>query len=434
MNIGEEPVLQVALDEMVLSRAVEMAREAVEGGVDWIEVGTPLIKSEGMEAVRTMKRLFPDRVVVADMKTMDTGGYEVEMAAKAGADVVCVLGVADDETIREAVESARNYGASVMVDLLGCRDPVGRAGEVEALGADIVGVHVGIDQQMRGEDPLAVLREVTSAVSVPVAVAGGINPSTAGEVVEAGASIVIVGSAITKAPDIPGMVCALKTSMAGGKAEAPKDFRRRKREEIARAFREVSTCNISDALHRRGVLEGIKPVYMPIGKMVGRALTVETVDGDWAKPVEAIERAGPGVVIVISARPGDRAVWGELATNSCLVKGVEGVVVDGAMRDVPHLRELGLPVFSSKVRPNAGDPRGLGRIGGGVICGEQYIRDGDWMIGDDTGVVVVPAEKAVETANRALEVRDREGRIREEIKRGRTLSEVLELLKWEQVG
>src|SRR5881396_2262860 len=94
-----EPVLQVALDHMHLKRALLAAAEAVEGGADWLEAGTPLIKSEGMEVVRQLKKTFPGTTIVADLKTMDTGAFEVEIAAKAGADVVTVMGVTDDATI-----------------------------------------------------------------------------------------------------------------------------------------------------------------------------------------------------------------------------------------------------------------------------------------------------------------------------------------------
>jgi len=66
-------ILQLALDILNLDRAISMAKEAVPGGVDWIEAGTPLIKSEGMEAIRELKRIFPDKKIIADMKTMDTG-------------------------------------------------------------------------------------------------------------------------------------------------------------------------------------------------------------------------------------------------------------------------------------------------------------------------------------------------------------------------
>ena len=143
-----EPVLQVALDHMHLKRALLAAKEAVEGGADWLEAGTPLIKSEGMEVVRELKKSFPGRTIVADLKTMDTGAFEVEIAAKAGADVVTVMGVTDDATILEAVKAARRYGAKVMVDLMRVSDKAARAKELEKLGVDYLNLHVSIDEQM----------------------------------------------------------------------------------------------------------------------------------------------------------------------------------------------------------------------------------------------------------------------------------------------
>ncbi|MFI5415592.1 MAG: orotidine 5'-phosphate decarboxylase / HUMPS family protein, partial [Candidatus Lutacidiplasmatales archaeon] len=114
----ERPVLQVALDFENLSRAVQAATEAVAGGADWVEAGTPLIKSEGLDAVRALKKAFPSHRVVADMKVMDTGSFEVEIAAKAGADLVTVLGTADDDTLADAVRGGQTFGAEVVVDLL----------------------------------------------------------------------------------------------------------------------------------------------------------------------------------------------------------------------------------------------------------------------------------------------------------------------------
>ena len=153
------PVLQLALDFVDLHRAVKVAEEALRGGVDWLEAGTPLIKSEGLNCVRELKRRFPGVPIVADMKTMDTGAVEVEAAAKAGADVVIVMGLADDSTIREAIEAAKRVGAKIMVDLMNVDDMPSRAVELERLGVDYVCVHVGIDQQMRGMKPLEVLKQ-----------------------------------------------------------------------------------------------------------------------------------------------------------------------------------------------------------------------------------------------------------------------------------
>ena len=110
------------------------------------------------------------------------------------------------------------------------------------------------------------------------------------------------------------------------------------------------------------------------------------------------------------------------------------VVIDGAARDKDSISSIRLPVYSTHVRPNAGDPKGHGALNISVECGGQTVSPGDWIIGDTSGVVVVPQGRAVEIANRAIDVKERENRIREEIKRGKTLSEVLDLLKWEQVG
>ncbi len=95
------------------------------------------------------------------MKTMDAGRAEVEYAAKAGARVVGVLGAASDATISECIEAARNYGAEIIVDMVQVTDVVERAVEVEELGADYIGIHVAIDEQMQGRTPFELLRAVS---------------------------------------------------------------------------------------------------------------------------------------------------------------------------------------------------------------------------------------------------------------------------------
>src|SRR2546427_5262704 len=429
-----EPVLQVALDFMHAKRAIQAAKEAVEGGADWIEAGTPLIKSEGVEVLRELRRTFPGRTLVADLKTMDTGAFEVEIAAKAGADVITVMGVTDDATIEEAVKAARRYGAKIMVDLMRVEDTPRRAKELEKLGVDYLNLHVSIDEQMIARTPLDELKAVVRAASIPVAVAGGLNSETVAQAVEAGASIVIVGGAIIKAEKVADAARAIKKAMTDRKRIPSGLYKKYGQEEVREAFLKVSTPNLADAMQKRGALKGIEPHIRHGTKVVGRALTVKTANGDWAKPVEAIDRAKPGDVIVIDAGGGTTAVWGELASHSCQVKGVAGVVIDGAARDIDTILEINFPRFSRHLVPHAGGPKGHGESGGENECGGQIVRTGDLIVGDESGVVVVPQEVAVEMANRALDVLERENRIREEIKRGGTLSSVLELEKWEKVG
>ncbi|MGI0071561.1 MAG: 3-hexulose-6-phosphate synthase [Thermoplasmata archaeon] len=431
----ERPVLQVALDFENLSRALTAAREAVDGGADWVEAGTPLIKSEGLDAVRQLKKTFPDRRIVADMKVMDTGAFEVEIAAKAGADLVTILGAADDDTIADGVRGGELYGAEVVVDLLGVADPVARAKRAAELGAAAVCWHVGIDMQMQAKTPFAVLAELAKACPVPVAVAGGLNSETVAEAVRAGAQILIVGGAITKSPKMTEATRQILAAISTRREIASEHFRRYGGEEVRAAFLKVSAPNVTDAMQRRGAMHGIVPhLKDPSVKIAGPAVTVVTRDGDWAKPIEAIDRAGPGDVIVVDAGGGSTGMWGELASWSALGRGVAGVVIDGAARDLDSILEMGFPVFSRNVSPDAGEPKGLGEIGVEVVVGGQRVRPGDWIVGDLSGVVVVPRERAQEIANRALDVLEHENRVREEIRRGSTLSAVQKLERWERVG
>jgi 3-hexulose-6-phosphate synthase/6-phospho-3-hexuloisomerase len=426
-----KPVLQLALDFVDLKRAVKCAKAGVAGGVDWLEVGTPLIKSEGLEAVRELRRLFPQVTLVADMKIMDAGRIEVESAAKAGADIVDVLGAASDATIRECIQAGKNYGAKIVVDMIAVDDPVSRGREIEEFGADYITVHCAIDEQMEGKDPFEALRKLTEAVSVPVGVAGGINSETATNALEAGASIVIVGGAITKAIDPEDAASTLKRAMEERIAVPTQLFKRGSEAEIRTILEQVSAANLSDALHRGGILEGIRPLFKGV-RMVGQAVTVRTYPGDWAKPVEAIEVAKEGDVIVIDAGGVGPALWGELATHSAMQRGVAGVVIDGAIRDTFDIVQLGFPAFARLIMPNAGEPKGFGEIGVPITVGNQRVENGDWILGDDDGVVVLPKSKATEYANRGMDVLEKENRIREEIKEGSTLSEVTELLRWEK--
>ncbi|MDK2826425.1 MAG: 3-hexulose-6-phosphate synthase / 6-phospho-3-hexuloisomerase [Methanolobus sp.] len=424
-----KPIIQVALDLLETDRAIQIAKESLEGGADWLEAGTPLIKSEGMDVIRKLRDAFPEKTIIADMKITDTGAMEVEMGAKAGADIVVVLASADDSTILESVRAARKYGVKIMADLISANDPVARSMEVEKLGVDYINVHAGIDQQMEGLDSLSIMKEVVKKINIPVAIAGGLDAVSCAEAVIAGADIVVVGGNIVRSSNVTASARAIRESVD---SPAKVQITRLSRDDEIRTILEsVSTSNISDAMHRKGAMQDIFPM-MEGKKMIGTAVTVQTFKGDWAKAVEAIDEAKEGDVIVIYNGSRHVAPWGGLATLSCLNKGVAGVVIDGAVRDIDEVRKIGLPVFATCHVPNAGEPKGFGEINSEIVCGNQTVNPGDYIVGDDNGVVVIPKERAYEIARRAKEVEKTEQRLFEEIRRGATLSEVMKLKKWEK--
>lgn len=191
--------LQVAMDVLTVEEALALAAR-VAPHVDIIELGTPLIKNAGLSAVTAVKQAHPDKTVLADLKTMDAGGLEAALAFEAGADLVTVLGVADDSTIEGAVKAAPE-GKGVVVDLIGVPDKAQRAVEARDLGASFVEFHAGLDEQAKPGYSLDALLEAGARAGVPFAVAGGVGRSTISAVQNSGAEVAVAGSAIYSAVD-----------------------------------------------------------------------------------------------------------------------------------------------------------------------------------------------------------------------------------------
>jgi len=199
------PALQVALDFTSLSTALSVLRHLLDLGIGVFEVGTPLIKSEGVRAVSYVRSLVgTSSYVLADTKTIDVGAVEAEVAIGAGADLVTVLAVADDVVVSSALAKARELGGDVVVDFIGFRgDVVRRVAELRDLGVRAVNLHVGIDVQrslgIRATALAGLVREVKREVpEVLVSASGGIRARDIPELLEVGVDVVVVGGAITR--------------------------------------------------------------------------------------------------------------------------------------------------------------------------------------------------------------------------------------------
>jgi 3-hexulose-6-phosphate synthase len=204
--------LQFAMDTLTTDAALELAAAAAPS-VDIIELGTPLIKAEGFRAITAIKEAHPDKIVFADLKTMDAGELEADEAFKAGADLVTVLGVAGDSTIAGAVKAAKAHGKGIVVDLIGVGDKAARAKEVVALGAEFVEMHAGLDEQAEEGFTFEKLLEAGRASGVPFSVAGGVKAATVGSVQDAGAQVAVAGAAIYSADDVAGAAAEIRAAI-----------------------------------------------------------------------------------------------------------------------------------------------------------------------------------------------------------------------------
>lgn len=205
--------LQFAMDTLTTENALALAKAAAPH-VDILELGTPLIKSEGLSAVTAIKNAHPDKIVFADLKTMDAGELEADIAFAAGADLVSVLGSAGDSTIVGAVKAAKKHGKGIVVDLIGVANKPARAQEVVALGVDFVEMHAGLDEQAEAGFTFGNLLRDGKASGVTFSVAGGINASTIAAVQASGAAVAVAGGAIYGAPDVGAAAAELRSAIA----------------------------------------------------------------------------------------------------------------------------------------------------------------------------------------------------------------------------
>ena len=204
--------LQFAMDTLTTEAALELAAAAAPY-VDILELGTPLIKSAGLSAVTAIKAAHPDKIVFADLKTMDAGELEADTAFAAGADLVTVLGVAGDSTIIGAVKAAKKHGKGIVVDLIGVADQAARAKQVVGFGVEFVEMHAGLDEQAEEGFTFDTLLRDGEASGVPFSVAGGINISTVVSVQLSGALVAVAGGAIYGAPDVGAAAAALRAAI-----------------------------------------------------------------------------------------------------------------------------------------------------------------------------------------------------------------------------
>jgi 3-hexulose-6-phosphate synthase len=204
--------LQVAIDLLTTEDALALAAK-VAPYVDIIELGTPLIKNMGSAVITAMKTAHPDKLVFADLKTADAGELEADIAFKAGADLVTVMGAAGNATIIGAVKAAKAHGKGVVVDTIGYPDRVKRAQEVSAMGVEFVELHAGLDEQWIAGYSIQVLIDEAARAGVPVSIAGGVNISNVAAVIKAGAHVAVAGAAIYGAEDPAAAAKALRDAI-----------------------------------------------------------------------------------------------------------------------------------------------------------------------------------------------------------------------------
>ena len=191
----------------------------------------------------------------------------------------------------------------------------------------------------------------------------------------------------------------------------------------------VSACQVSDAYNgitkRSGTIQSIKPINSQ--KVFGPIFTAETACDDWGTSALAIDNASQGDILFFKVDSPDKAIWGELASTCASGNGIKAVVIYGSARDLDALLHMDFPVFATDFCPNAGSPLGLGTLNESIEVEGVTINPGDFFIGDESGIVVIPKELFAETMVATLAVKVKESDIINELEMGRSLGEIVGL-------
>ena len=197
------PQLQLALDYISLPKAIVMA-SLVAPEVDIIEIGTPLCKAAGLDAIRAIREICPDKLILADFKAPDVGGLEATMAFDAGADMMTVIGGATLATVEQALTVARERGKEMLMELTGVRDILERAVEWRRIGVERIVYHREWDAQSAGrqwaEADKVTIRKLID-LGFKVTATGGLTMELLPFFADLPVSVLICGRGIREASD-----------------------------------------------------------------------------------------------------------------------------------------------------------------------------------------------------------------------------------------
>jgi 4-hydroxy-4-methyl-2-oxoglutarate aldolase len=163
------------------------------------------------------------------------------------------------------------------------------------------------------------------------------------------------------------------------------------------------------------------------GRLAGPALTVMCPPGDNLMIHVAVAQATEGQVLVVQTHDDRYGVWGEVLTVAAQARGAAGLVLDGSVRDLASIARRRFPVFARGVALKGTGKSGLGSVGETISCGGQPVRSGDFIVADESGIVVIPPDQVESIATQAEERVRKEADMMEALRHGRTTLELLGL-------
>lgn len=390
-----KPKLSVSLEFLHLENAIFCAEQSVSAGVDIIEVGSTLLKSTGLTSIKVLRERFPEVTLVADMKVQSNVASEIKAIAGAGANSITISGNVSSKVWQQSLDVAKEHEVDVILDF---RDLVRPQQYIdEHIPEGFHSIMLSLDKSS-----FALLQKTTSLLSTPVGVQGIEEEDAIVEAISLGASTIGIRFCDTKEKSIQEAVKSISAILSNAKRTFPKDPISLHEEQLLQLLEQVSPSDFCEVSERPCFLENVYPVQK-YTKVAGKAATLKVWPGAEMAVIDFLMKMEPHCILVIDAGGRGSAVWGQMATEIAIKKELVGVVVYGSIKDVNKIREKGLPCYTSSITPIIAKNQDSSFSENCPLkIGEVFIKPGDWLIGDDTGIISISKEHIFFKTDEAL--------------------------------
>lgn len=393
-----KPKLSVSLEFLHLENALFCAEQSVSAGVEILEIGSTLLKSTGLTSIKVLRERFPNVTLVADMKVQNNIASEIKAIVDAGANSITISGSASPDVWKESIDIASEYNVEIILDF---RDIVQPQEYITENIPEKINI-VMFSLKQNGNIAFSLLQKATSSLTIPVAVRDVQEEDDIAEAISLGASIISVSFCDAKEKNIQEAVKKIQKILSDTKKTFPEDPVSLHEEQLFELLDQVAPSDFCEVIESPCFLDEIFPIQK-YTKIIGKVATLKTWPGSELAVLEFLLTLQPKTILVIDAGGRGAAVWGQMATEIAIKKGLTAVVINGSIKEVNKIREKSFPCYTTSMSSKMEKKQSMAIDEHCTLkIGEVFISSGDWLIGNDTGIVCISQNNVFLNANKAL--------------------------------
>ncbi|NUM35415.1 MAG: hypothetical protein HUU50_12770 [Candidatus Brocadiae bacterium] len=402
--------LFVSLDFLHLENALFYAEQSIAGGIDFLEIGSLLLKNTGFNSVRIFKERFPSLKIVCDLKILQPQILEIEAASKSQIFAITISGAISEQNYQICLDMAQKNSLKAYLDFRGCAPCVVQNALSLIPRADAVIIDFFPQNQS-----ISLFQQISSMTDTPIF----LQPSSLDENTLKGplgfASMLVVPIQESTSSISKEIISKAKNILNKIESQGEVSQKEYNEQTLREKLRKISTVHICEVYRKPIFLEKVYPLHR-FTKILGRAYTLRVWPGEQKQVIQYLmEIPEQSILVVDAGGTQGNAVWSCLATEIAMKRKLSGAVVYGSISDVPYIRQKGFPCYAAALTAIPGQEENTASYNIPLTLGNVTIQPGDWMIGDDNGIVCIPSMQAFAIVDNAFELAKSRESILEEL-------------------